>query len=101
MDNLDKIETSAVDKMLSKAEDHQETLNCQTFDDDYETKPKVGCYDAYSIWLENTYHPKNNPTGIVNFAVSVNSIIPKTTIKYLPNYLTPKDCAYPDPHGYD
>lgn len=37
----------------------------------------------------------------MNLGVSANSIIPKTTLKYLPSYLRPKDCAYPDPNGFD
>jgi hypothetical protein len=31
----------------------------------------------------------------------VNAIIPTVTIKYLPTFLTQKDCAYPDPLEFD
>ena len=51
--------------------------------------------------MKNPYEPETQEKGIINFGTSVNSIIPKTTIKYLPEFMTEKDCAYPDPLGKD
>lgn len=62
---------------------------------------KLGAFEAYGIWLKNQYHPETNPQGIINISTSVNAIIPTATIKYLPTFLTQKDCAYPDPLGFD
>ena len=38
---------------------------------------------------------------MINFAVSINAIMPAITTQYLPDFLTPKDCAYPDALGFD
>lgn len=38
---------------------------------------------------------------MINLGTSVNAIIPNVTIEYLPTFLSPKDCAYPDPLGFD